>query len=101
MNRQSKLTPSDKADIIACIIAFILIPIIGPFIYLFITDHFACTERKLKLLSALDTETQKCKELSAKLENTLTTIKHLKQKIAAYENRTPDDDEAPPRSTGL
>ena len=86
MRTKHKLTPTDKSDIIACIIAFILIPIIGPFIYIFIADSFACTERKLKLLSALDNETQKSKELSAKLENTLTTIKHLKQKFAAYEN---------------
>lgn len=92
MNSKSKLTPTDKSDIITCIIAFILIPIIGPFIYLFIADCFACSERKLTLLRALDAETQKVRELSAKLENTLTTIKHLKQKIAAYENRTSGDE---------
>ncbi|MBR3903396.1 MAG: hypothetical protein IKJ29_07055 [Akkermansia sp.] len=88
MNRKSKLTPADKSDIIACIIAFILIPIIGPFIYLFIADCSASSERKLALLQSLDAETQKARELSAKLENTLTTIKHIKQKIAVYENQS-------------
>ncbi len=87
MNRQNRLTPADKTVIIGCVISFILIPIIGPFIYLFIADLFARSERKLRILSALDAETSKSKELSAKLENTLTTIKHLKQKIASYENR--------------
>lgn len=88
MNRKSKLTPADKSDIIACIIAFILIPVIGPFIYLFIADCFASHERKLTLLRNLDEETSKSEELSAKLQNALIAIKHLEQKIAAYKNRT-------------
>lgn len=92
MRTKHKRTPADKSDLLACIIAFILIPIIGPFIYLFIADRHASHERKFRLLSALDNETQKSKELSAKLEHTLTTIKHLKQKIAAHENQESGDE---------
>lgn len=88
MRTKHNISAQDKADIIACIIAFILIPVIGPFIYLFIAERFAASERKLRLLSALDKEIQKSTELSKKLENTLTTIKTLKNRIASYENRT-------------
>ncbi len=91
MNRQNNLTSGDKSDIIACIIAFILIPVIGPFIYLYIMELFDSHERKLKLLLAIDKESEKSNELSKKLESALTSIKYLKQKIAAYETRVSKD----------
>ena len=93
MNRQNNLTSGDKSDIIACIIAFILIPVIGPFIYLYIMELFDSHERKLKLLLAIDKESEKSNELSLKLANTLSTIEHLKNKIKSYDNRNLKDNE--------
>lgn len=93
MNRHNNLTSGDKSDIIACIIAFILIPVIGPFIYLYIMELFGSHERKLKLLHAIDKESEKSNELSLKLANTLSTIEHLKNKIKSYDNRNLKDNE--------
>lgn len=73
--------------IIGCVVSFILMPVVGPFLYWFIRSVNELHTRQLALLHRLRDKVQENNELASQLADTMTSISVIKEEIAAYENR--------------
>lgn len=81
-----KLSNRETRDIlIGCVVSFLIVPVLGPFMYWFIRRANEIHRRQLALLHQLSDRIRENNELASQLAQTMTSIKIIRDDISAHE----------------